>query len=118
MTDLPTYPLSEEGVTQALADLDKGGSEDIAHRFAELGIKGQVGHECACPVHAYLTRVLPDADSVNVGGTEVFVWGWLRDEFGFSYDVRFHTSLPDSVSAFIEDFDQAIYPELIEEAAA
>lgn len=118
MTDLRTYPLTGEGVTAALAELDKGGSEDVAIRLAELGFRGQRDNDCACPLANYLARVVPDAESVTVSGESAYLTGIVREEVdgGFlqSWDVRFHVGLPGAVPAFIEDFDQGLYPELID----
>jgi hypothetical protein len=118
VTDLPTYPLTVEGVEQALAELDKGGSEGVAIRLQELGIRGARGNECGCPVANYLTRAVASAETVTVSGDSVYVTGTdYEDIEGFRqpWEVLFHTTLPDAVSAFVEDFDQGIYPELIEE---
>ena len=112
------YPLTEEGVRRALADLDKGGSEDVAIRLAELGFKGQRDNDCGCPVANYLGAVVADVEYVMVGGESAHLTGIVREELdgGFlqSWDVRFHATLPDSVSAFVEDFDAGVFPELIE----
>lgn len=118
MADLPTYPLTVEGVERALAELDKGGSEDVAIRLQELGIRGVRGNDCGCPVANYLARAVAYAETVTVSGDSVYVTGTdYEDIEGFRqpWDVMFHATLPDSVSAFVEDFDQGIYPELIEE---
>lgn len=118
MTDLPTYPLTPEGVTEALGALDKGGSEDVAHRLAELGVTGQLDNDCACPIAAYLLKVLPGVEYVQVGGSEAFIRGEVREDVGAGYiqpwDVTFNADLPDALAAFVEDFDQGMYPELIE----
>lgn len=121
MADLPTYPLTAVGVGQALADLDKGGSEDVAIRLQELGIRGVRGNECGCPVANYLGRVLPYVESVVVGGDGVYITGiTYEDVNGFQqpWDVRLHATLPDSVSAFVVDYDQGCYPELEEVTSA
>jgi hypothetical protein len=115
MPDLPTYDLGEiGGVSRALAELDKGGSEDVAAVLAELGIVGQRDNDCACPIANYLVRVLPDAEYVQVGGGAAYITGTVRDDLGYSWPVVVHTETPDSITAFVEDFDQGIYPELIE----
>lgn len=114
MTDLPTYPLTPVGVSEALNALDKGGSEDVARRLTELGIQGQRDNDCACPIGVYLMRVLPDAEYVQVGGGHAYITGIVRDDLGFSWPVVLHVDLPDSITAFVEDFDGGIYPELIE----
>lgn len=115
MADLPTYDLAEVGgVSRALAELDKGGSEDVAARLTELGVVGQKDNDCACPVAVYLGRVLPDAEYVQVGGGHAYITGIVRDDLGFSWPVVVHADLPDSITAFVEDFDGGIYPELIE----
>lgn len=114
MADLPTYDLAEiGGVSRAFAELDKGGSEDVASRLAELGITGQRDNDCACPIANYLTRVLPDAEYVQVGGGHTYISGVVRDDLGYSWPVVVHADTPDSITAFVEDFDQGIYPELI-----
>lgn len=121
MTDLPKFPLTEEGVTAALADLDKGGSEDVAIRFEELGATGRRDNASTCPVACYLKTRLPDAEYVVVEREHVYLVGIVRriiDGFTDSADVRLSVELPDSVSAFVEDFDQGIYPQLIEGGAA
>lgn len=113
--DLPTYPLTVEGVEQALAALDKGGSEDVAIRLQELGFRGAPDCEGACPVAQYLLTVVPGLDYALVEASDVFYQGGGIDEDGFYWStVPWHTTLPDAVSAFVEDFDQGIYPELIE----
>lgn len=115
MPDFPTYDLAEiGGVTRALAELDLGGSEDVAQRLAELGITGQRDNDCACPIANYLVRVLPDAEYVQVGGGHAYIRGVVRDDLGYSWPVVVHTETPDSITAFVEDFDGGIYPELIE----
>lgn len=117
MADLPTYPLTPEGVSEALNALDKGGSEDVAQRLTELGITGQRGVECGCPIASYLGRVLPYVEHVAIGSDSAYICGTAYvDLGGFQqpYDVTLHANLPDSVSAFVDDFDQGIYPELIE----
>lgn len=114
---LPTYPLTTEGVTEALADLDKGGSEDVAIRLTELGITGVQDAECACPLAQYLLRAVPGLREAIVGGDSVYLTGVVHEDMnGFQqpWDVRFHVSLPDSLGAFVEDFDAGVYPELIE----
>lgn len=120
MADLPTYPLTTEGVEQALAALDKGGSEDVAMRLAELGIVGVRDNECGCPVAAYLSRTVDGVEGIQVGGDSAYLTGVVREvlDGGFiqSYDVRIHVDLSAAVSAFVEDFDQGIYPELIQSA--
>jgi hypothetical protein len=118
-----TYSLSEEGVTAALADLDKGGSEDVAIRLQELGVKGErSGNDTSCPLANYLKCVIADVEYALVGREAAYVKGVLRGDLGEgfiqSWDVRFNVGLPDSVSTFIEDFDAGIYPELIETAEA
>lgn len=116
-----TYSLSEEGVTAALADLDKGGSEDVAIRLAELGILGIQGDDCACPVANYLARALPNVETVTVARGEVYARGTVYEDLdGFPQplDVLLHAELPDSVDAFVADFDAGVYPDLIQEAAA
>ena len=115
--DLPTYPLTAEGVEQALAELDKGGSEDVAIRLQELGITGLRDSDCACPIANYLLRVLPGLDEATASGDSAYLKGTeYEDLHGFQqpWDVRFHVTFPDAVSAFVEDFDAGIYPELIE----
>ena len=57
---LPRFDLTPEGVAATLADLDKGGSEDVAQRFEELGFKGQRDSVTDDPVARYLRAVLPD----------------------------------------------------------
>lgn len=114
---LPTYPLTTEGVTEALADLDKGGSEDVAIRLAELGIRGVRGNECGCVLAVYLLAVITDAESVIVSGDSVYITGTVYEDInGFQqpWDVRLHATLPDSVSALVEDFDAGVFPELEE----
>lgn len=121
MADLRQHPLTDDGVREALKELDKGGSEDVAIRLAELGIKGQRDTDCGCPVAVYLNRVLPDVEYAFVGSEAAFITGVVREEVdgGFinSWDVRLHATLPDSVSAFVEDFDAGCYPELVEEVS-
>lgn len=115
--ETPTYPLTPEGVTAALNALPVG-SEDIAMRFTELGIKGQRDNDCACPVAAYLLRVVSDAEYVQVGGEAAYIKGIVRETVaaGFiqSFDARLSVNFSDAVSAFVEDFDAGMYPDLIE----
>lgn len=113
------YPLTEDGVREALAELDKGGSEDVAIRLAGLGFKGQRDNDCGCPVANYLARVVADVEYVMVSGESAYLTGIVREELdgGFlqSWDIRFHVDLPAAVAAFVEDFDQGIYADLVEE---
>jgi hypothetical protein len=112
-----TYPLSEEGVSAALNALPPL-SEDIAIRLDELGIKGQRGQDCACPVVNYLARVLPDAEEITVGHGTAFIKGVVRqdiDGFYDSWDVRLHVAFGGGITDFVEDFDGGLYPDLIEE---
>lgn len=118
MPDLPSFPLTPEGVAEALADLDKGGSEEVAMRFEELGFKGQRSSITEDPLARFLRAVLPDAEYIQIDAGEVFVRGVYREDLGDgfinSWDVVFHVPLPDSVEAFVEDFDQGIYTFLID----
>jgi len=109
-----SYELSPEGVTAALAALDKGGSEDVAMRLQELGIRGRQDSGCACPIAEYLLRVVPGMESVTVGAESAYVYGITYDDLDFQIVLGpTHVTLPDSVSAFVEDFDQGCFPELV-----
>ena len=116
--DLPSFPLTPDGVTDALADLDKGGSEDVAERFEELGFKGQRDSITDDPLARYLRAVLPDAEYIQIDAGDVFVRGIYREDLGDgfinSWDVVLHVPLPDSVEAFVEDFDAGVYEFLID----
>lgn len=116
MADHPTYPLTEDGVREALRALGDG-SEDVAGRLEQLGIKGFRDDDCSCPVANYLRKTFPDIETVWVLRDNVFIEAYQTDEFGFGLPVKFDTSNPDPVSAFVGDFDAGIYPELIEEAS-
>lgn len=113
-----TYDLSPAGVAAALADLDKGGSEDVAIRLQELGIRGDKDNDCDCPVARYLIAVVPGIESATVGAETAFVTGIVSrviEGHVESDSLRYVAHLPESVSAFVEDFDAGCYPELIEE---
>lgn len=116
MADLPSFPLTPEGVQEALADLDKGGSEDVAARLAELGITGRQDSGCACPLANYLHIVIPALESVTVESGSAYVYGitYALDDPAFPIVLGpLHITLPESVSAFVEDFDQGCFPELV-----
>lgn len=114
MADLPRFDLTPEGVQAALVDLDKGGSEDVAERLAELGFKGCRGNDGACPVAVYMLTVVPRLEWTVVGGESAYVYGWRYDDLGMTEHLGpVNIPLPDSVSAFVEDFDQGCFPELV-----
>lgn len=114
MTDLPTYPLTANGVEMAIADLP-GASEDIAECLEGLGIRGVLDNACGCPLAVYFQRVLSGASYIQVDGTDMFIRGTDIDELGIAWPYEGHPDLPSGMTAFVEDFDQGIYPELIEE---
>jgi hypothetical protein len=114
--DLPRFDLTPEGVSAALADLDKGGSEDVAMRLEELGIRGRQDSGCACPIAEYLLQVVPGMDSVTVERESAYVYGIRYDLDDPAFPIvlgPLHITLPDSVSAFVADFDQGCFPQLV-----
>ena len=113
MTDLPTYPLTVEGVTAAVRSLDYD-SWEIAQRLEDAGVKGIPGNECACPIARHLQLLLPGAE-VFVEAEVVRVSGTERGAFGFDLPLTASVTLPDGAQDFVQEFDRGEYPELIEE---
>ncbi len=112
-----TYPLSPEGVAEALRTLDLE-SWEIAEKLKALGVKGVQMDECRCALAVYIATLLPDASSVHVEVDQVRINGSLRDEFGFDFPVVLSRDMPGGAQDFIAEFDDGKHPELIEGAAA
>jgi hypothetical protein len=114
MADLPTYPLTVEGIRKAVASLDAADSYDLAARFKDAGVKGVVGSECNCPIAVRLRQLIPGASQVFVEAETVRVEGSEHDTFGFDMPVVVSVTLPDGAQDFIQEFDRGEHPELIE----
>lgn len=118
MSDLPTYDLSPEGVTEALAALGND-PEHIRTALATGGFKGITDNENCCVVANYLRAVLPGVEDVYVWQGGVWVEWSVPDPNGLDADQRHHDWYPPrSFAVFIEDYDAGKYPELIEEGTA
>lgn len=114
MANLPTYPLTVDGVEHAIAAIP-GTSEDIAEWLATHDIRGVLDNACGCPLAVYFHRVLPAADYVQVDGTDVLIIGTYIDDLGLGEGFRYHPDLPGGAAWFTEDFDNNVYPELVRE---
>lgn len=96
-----------EAIEEALAALPPTAGE-VAALFGELGITGQVGAACRCPVANYLAGEFPDASRVIVyTRATVAMYGEL-DAFALSAKV------PQHLFDFIDRFDDEQYPTLID----
>ena len=115
--DSPTYPLSDEGITAALTAL--GNDPDrIRQTLATGGFKGTRDDESCCVVANYLRAVLPPIEDVYVWQGGAWVEWTVTDPNGLDTDRRHYDWHPTpSFAAFIEHYDKARYPELIEEAS-
>jgi hypothetical protein len=113
MPDLPTFPLTAEGIRDALRTLDAQPWE-LAKQLGAAGVKGVIGNECACPIARRIAQLVPGADVVFVEAETVRVGGYDRDTFGFDLPVTYSAQLPDGVQDFIQEFDLSEWPELIE----
>lgn len=114
MTDLPTYPLTVEGIRRAVAWLDAADSFDLGYRLKDAGVKGVIGNECFCPIAVRLRQLLPDALQVFVEAETVRVEGYDRDAFGFDLPVVVSVTLPDAAQDLVQEVDRGEWPELIE----
>lgn len=113
VSDLKTFKLTPEGVTEAMRTLDLE-SWEIAEKLRELGVKGVEGNECACPIAVYLTKVLPGIDEVFVESEVARITFTQQDEYGFEWPgVTISAGLPDGAQDFIPAFDMGEYPDLI-----
>jgi hypothetical protein len=109
-----TYPLSPEGLSLALRELDRE-SWELAEQLKAEGTKGTPMNECECIVAVHLRKVLPGATAVYVEAEAVRVEGSMRDEYGFDWPVVLSQRLPDGAQDLVQEFDKGEYPELIEE---
>jgi hypothetical protein len=72
----------------------------IARKLKAAGIKGEPGDPTCCPIAVYLKGQFPD-EAVEVGGRTITVNGAT-------------SATPDGANAFITEFDEYNYPELVE----
>jgi len=113
MTDLPTYPLTVDGITAVVRTLDHE-SWELAERLSSAGVKGIPGNECACPIARHLQLLLPPGAEVFVEAEIVRVNGTERDSSGCDLPVTVSVSLPDGAQDLVQEFDRGEWPELIE----
>jgi len=117
MAEQPTFPLTPDGVTEALRTLDVE-SWEIAEKLDAAGIKGVPQDECRCALAAYIHRLIPAAEVVYVESEHARVEGRTGDECGFDpYTVALSALLPDGAQDFVQEFDKGEYPNLIEESS-
>lgn len=112
MTDLPTYPLTVDGVTAACRYLDLE-SWEIAEIATDAGVEGVPGNECACILAVLFGLLIPDAEEVFVEAWSVRVKGTIRDDIGFDVPAVVSCDLPPGCTDLIADFDALRYPALI-----
>ena len=90
--DLPTYPLTPEGVTEALEALGHN-PEDIAASLKTFEVKGQVSN--------YLRKVLPPFEAIYVWSHDVRIES-SRIEGGFYEPIVVTAYCTPAMGAFIE----------------
>ena len=125
MTDIVTYPYTEDGVTEAFVALGLD-PDDVAEVLMEEGIRGIPGSDCNCPIAHYLKQSITGCASVGVFlddalGRESEAHARLEAlehlDLAPGDDGVLHVDLPAAVIVFIRRFDARKYPELIEETA-
>lgn len=88
-------------VTSVLNEMDKW--PNIADTFKALGIKGDRGNACYCPVARYVKQVLPDVEYFSVS----------QSYFNVNHIDQPYVT-PRRVSEFIYDFDMGYHPSLVD----
>jgi hypothetical protein len=101
--DAPQYPVSWDGLKQALAALGDT-ADEIAASLQAQGIKGAREDNRSCPVARYLEKVFPGWEP-DVQGREVILAH--GHEVGIEVDV-------EPIGAFVQAFDDEGYPDLDE----
>lgn len=95
-----------EAIDEALAALPPT-PDEVAELFEELGITGEVGAACHCPVAKYLIGEFPDASTVAAFTRATVVMP------GETIDAATWAPMPAHLRAFIDSFDDLLYPALI-----
>lgn len=111
MGDL-TYAFSDDGLRQALVALGDS-PEAVGRTLQAMGLRGR-RHLCrVCPVAKYLLLVIEGADDIGVHDYKAFAFRTVVEYTDVASEVA-STELPVVVQAFVEDFDDGRFPDLIE----
>lgn len=81
--------------------------DDVADRLRALGIKGDRGSSCACPI-ALILRAVDGVEDADVLETIAEVWDKANPD---AAAVEVH--VPQPVSEFIVRFDKGVYLDLV-----
>jgi hypothetical protein len=110
MADRPTYEFSNEGLKRALTALGDSAAL-VGQKLLTMGFKGQRNLCKVCPVARYLLAVIEGADDVSVHEYQAFAYRTVVEYTEVTSEVA-SAVLPVVVQAFVEDFDDGVFPEL------
>lgn len=80
---------------------------EMAVSLEALGVKGKRNHPACCPIARFLVEKCGVAEASVGGHNDISVW--------FEKDgPRFDLAGPNCVDEFVEDFDQGVYPALLD----
>jgi hypothetical protein len=82
-------------------------SDQVCRSLKERGIKGDMWCGSSCPIANYLRKETGVLVSVNTRQVSIF------DPRNKSHEHYLDQELPAAISAFIRNFDNRAYPELI-----
>jgi hypothetical protein len=102
MADDPLVRLKEAVTELAVSTAT---ADDVADLLRKAGVTGERGHAHSCPIANYLAQVV--GIEVSVSGDDVVLIGDESELFMYA------VSLSDSVQKFINQFDDDMYPDLI-----
>lgn len=101
-------------LTDALDKLAaQGTSHQVAQYLLDHAVIGRIGSPVACPLACYLDRLVDSDEHVIVGPMGAHV---VRDVRVIDVDESFDlysVDLPEPVAAFVAEFDDGLYPDLI-----
>jgi hypothetical protein len=101
-----SYSLDVDGVESALRDLGET-ADDVAQTLIERGVRGIQGKADCCPVANYLRGAVPGLSPEILND----------DDYTLVSSDQVSLYVPLAVHVFVEEFDQGVYPLLVEERA-
>lgn len=106
------YEFSEQGVSDCLSALGTTAGA-VATNLSAMGFEGALNEPCRCPVANYLRTVIVGAVAAGVSKDENYVlYAEVENGDGGSVMVP---AIPRPVADFVLQFDNRLFPDLIEE---